>query len=104
MRQDDCSGSVCYCRSCSFGGSRVEHITGDAVVKGPWTAIVFGGDRTFYCSSFCDTPGETERGPEQGDPKGDQRYIVNFVAKLENDGCEWRWNTNSNTHYILYRC
>lgn len=41
---------------------------------------------------------------EEGDPKGDMRMVINIIAKLEQDGCEWQWLPSSGKPIILFRC
>ena len=87
-------------------------LQGHAAAKAPWQAALM----SYLCNNCniaVDASGKTTGTPEAGDPNGRQDVLINFINKLDAQGCEWQWDPNAfldangHTGYnynILFRC
>jgi hypothetical protein len=85
-------------------------VTAQDAKTGPWTAIM----PPTACSYYCDLKNvDSQRVGdmtnfaslgEVGDPNGSPLSAINIIAKLDQDGCEWQWQSLGDRVVILYRC
>ena len=86
---------------------------GGAAAQGPWQAVAVPYLCSELCSIVVDADGTASGAPEAGDPVGRQDALINVIAKIEADGCEWQWQPNAFTdaegtafynYNVLFRC
>ncbi len=86
--------------------------TAAAQSGGQWEAASL----KFFCADCfisVDDDGNMIGQPQAGIPDGRPDIFVNFIARLDRDGCEWQWDTMSwsgpdlqpiLSYMVLYRC